>query len=109
MKDIQIFSRETDRKVLLVLFGLGVPALAGCLLPTPFEDSHVRLFDAVLSAALALLVWSGFRLLEPRRYSHKWEIAERTVVPVVWLLLILAFAVWFYHLEQAECEVVANF
>jgi len=106
MKNIQIFSRETDRKALFILFGLGVPALAGSLLPTPFEDSHARLFDAVLSVALAIFVWSGFRLFEPKRYSHKWAIAERTVVPVLWLLLMLAFAVWFYHLDQAKYEMV---
>jgi hypothetical protein len=79
---------------------LAVPAFVGFLLPTPFEDSHARLFDAALSIAVALGVWCGFRLVEPSRYSRRWAIAKVTAVPLVWLLIILGFAVWFHHLEQ---------
>jgi hypothetical protein len=109
MKNIEFYSRETGQKILLILVCLGVSALAGCLLPTPFEDSSARLFDAALSVALAVSVWCGFHLIKPRRYSQKWAIAELTVVPIVWLLLMLALAVWFYHLEQARYEVFESF
>jgi len=102
MKNVQLSSRTTDQSVLLVLFCLGLAALVGCLLPTPFEGSQARCFDAGLSVALAVFVWSAFHLIEPRRYSPKWMIAEFTVIPALWLLIILAFAIWFYHLEQAR-------
>ena len=105
MKSTHLYSRETVQKILIALVCVGVSALAGCLLPTPFEDSHERVFDAALSVALAVFVWCGFHLFEPRRFSRKWAIAELTVVPVIWLLLMLMFAVWFYHLEQARDEV----
>ena len=105
MKSIHFYSRETGQKALLVLVCLGVAALAGCLIPTPFDDSDARLFDAALSVALAVFVWCGFHLIEPRRFSRKWAIAEVAIVPVAWLLLIILFAVWFHHLEQARDEI----
>jgi hypothetical protein len=109
MKTIHFYSRETGQKALLIVGCLGVAALAGSLIPTPFDDFHPRLFDAALSVALAVFAWCGFHLFEPRRFSRKWAIAELTVVPVIWLLLMLVFAVWFYHLEQARYEVFEYF
>jgi hypothetical protein len=109
MKSTQFYSRETVQRILIALACLGVSVFAGCLLPTPFEDSHARVFDAALSVALAVFVWCGFHLFEPRRFSRKWAIAELTVIPVIWLMLMLAFAVWFYHLEQARDEILDYF
>jgi hypothetical protein len=109
MKTTQSSSRETVQKILIALVCLGVSALAGCFLPTPFEDSHARVFDAALSVALAVFVWCGFHLFEPRCFSRKWATAELAVVPVIWLLIMLAFAVWFYHLEQDRYEIFESF
>ena len=104
MKSTYLYSREIIQKILIALVCLGVSALAGCLLPMPFEDSYVRVLDAALSVALVIFVWCGFHLFEPRRFSRKWAIAKLTVVPILWLLLMIVFAVWFYNLEQAGYE-----
>jgi hypothetical protein len=96
MKNIQFTSRKSDLKFLAVI---GFSAVAGFLLPGRFEYSyHAQFFDAIFSVPLALLVWCGFHLIEPTIHSRKWTIAEFTVVPIVWLLLMLALAVWFHHL-----------
>jgi len=100
MKNMQFSSRKADQKVLIVLLCLGIPALVGCFLPPPFAGLLALLFDVVLSVALAVFVWCVFHLIEPRRHSQKWVIAELTIVPAIWLLLMLAVAVWFYHLNM---------
>jgi hypothetical protein len=96
MKNIQITSRKTDLKVLFVVV---FSAVAGFLLPSHFEISYyARFFDAVFSVPVALLVWCAFHLVEPRRHSKKWTVAEFMIVPLVWLLLMVALDVWFHHL-----------
>lgn len=96
MKYIQFSSRRTDIKVLVVV---GFSAVAGWLLPPQFENSyHAVDFDALFAVPLALLVWCVFHLIELSRHGWKWAIAELTVVPIVWLLLMLALDVWLHHL-----------
>jgi len=92
-------SLKMDDKVLIILLCLGFAAFIGCLLPVPFYVS--RVLGGFISVGLAVLVWCVFRLVEPRRYSRKWAIAELMVVPVVWVLLMVAVGVWFYHLGHA--------
>lgn len=105
MNDIQFTSLRSDAKIPIILFCLGISAFVGYLLPTPFDDSRARLFDAAISVILGGFVWAAFRLIEPRRHGQKWMIAEFTVVPLVWVLLMVAIGVWFYHLEQARDEI----
>jgi hypothetical protein len=104
MKDMQFTSLKSDIKVPIVLFCLGFSAFVGYLLPTPFDDSHAQLFDAGVAVILGAFVWAVFHLIEPRRHGQKWMIAEFTVIPFVWVLIILALGVWFYHLQQAREE-----
>jgi len=99
MKNIWFTSRETDWKVLKVFGVVGLSCVAGPLLAAQFEDSFLSLsFDAIVSISVALLVWSVFHLVEPKDHGRKWTIAELTVVPLVWLLLMVTLAVWFHHL-----------
>jgi hypothetical protein len=103
MNNIQFSSRETDRKVLIVLFSLAFSAFVGYLLPTPLDYPGIQFFDAFITVALGVLVWGVFRLLEPaRRYSRTWVIAKNAGIPIVWALLVLVLAVWFYHLNTNE-------
>lgn len=106
MKVRQFSELKTVPKVLVVLFCLIIPVLAGCWMPAPYDDSHARLFDVALSLALAVFVWCGFRLIEPARYSLKWAIAELIIVPVVWFLLILVFAHWFNQMQWDGGEII---
>jgi hypothetical protein len=98
MKSQMFPSLKTDDKVLIILLCLGFAAVIGCLLPAPYDISHA--FGGFISVTFGILVWCLFRLIEPRRYSRRWAIAELTVVPIVWMLLMLALAVWFYHLRH---------
>ena len=99
MKNVQLTSRKTDLRVLLVIV---FPAFAGFLLSMLFEDfPQALLCDAVISIPLALLVWCAFRLVQPSHHSQRWTIAEFTLVPIIWLLLMLAFVAWSHHLWQS--------
>jgi len=108
MNNIQFTSRRTDFKILKVVAVLGISALAGFVLallyegiyPEPFVPIGFAVFfwEAIVSVPLALFVWCSFLLIRPGRYSRKWVIVEWIVVPLVWLLLVLAFDAWVHHL-----------
>ena len=111
MNSIQFASRRTDIRVVAVSGFLGFSVVVGWLLasfllvndPLQFVNLdpvqfRVQFFETVISVSLALLVWCLFLLVRPARYSRKWLIAEWIVVPLVWLLLALAFDVWVHHL-----------
>ena len=103
MKNIQLWSRDIDRKILIVIgafCSLLVAALIGSVLPPPFPFKHITIFDALLTTALLVLVWSVFRVVRPDRYSRKWAVAEAIVIPVVWGLLVGVLAVWFCGLNS---------
>ena len=114
MNNIQFASRRTDIRVVAVSGFLGFSAVAGWLLASFFlvndlepmqpignldrVQFRVQFFEAIISVSLALLVWCSFLFVRPARYGRKWVIAEWIVVPLVWLLLVLAFDVWVHHL-----------
>lgn len=111
MKNIQFASRRTDIRVVAVSGFLGFSAVVGWLLasfslaadPMPFVNLdraqfRLQFFGTIISVSLALLVWCSFLLVRPARYSRKWVIAEWIVVPLVWLLLVLALNAWVLHL-----------
>jgi hypothetical protein len=115
MTKVQLLSRETDWKVLIVVVSLLFSAFVGYLLPTPTVQPTlsvseyppltvycgIRFLDALLTTALLVLVWAVFRLLEPgRRYSRTWVIAKTVGIPVIWLLLVIALGFWFSHLHE---------
>lgn len=106
MNNIQFASRRTDIRVVAVSGFLGFSTVVGWLLASFFDVNELepflpigrlQFFETVLSVSLALSVWCSFLLVRPVRYSRKWVIAERIVVPLVWLLLVLAFDVWVLH------------
>ena len=101
MKSIELSSRETDRKVLIILFSLAFAASVGFVLPTPLDAPGIRLLDALITIALGGLAWGVFHLLEPERYGRKWDIVRIAGIPILWLLLVLALGVWFYLLHTA--------
>lgn len=111
MKYYQFASRRTDIRVVAVSGFLGFSAVSGWLLASFFFANdplqfvnldpvqfRVQIFETLISVSLALLVWCSFLLVRPARYRRKWVIAEWIVVPLVWLLLVLAFHVWFHLL-----------
>jgi hypothetical protein len=102
MKNIQVWSRDTDRKILTAagaVGSLGLAAFIGSVLQPPTPSDHMPLFDGLLTSMLLVLVWSVFQLVRPGQYSHKWAVAQVIVIPVVWGLLVGALAVWFSELN----------
>lgn len=77
MKDIELSSRDTDRKLLIALSSSAFAAFVGFVLPTPFDAPGVRLLDALITLGLGGLFWGVFHLLEPERYGRKWD--NRTI------------------------------
>ena len=111
MKNIQFSSPETDREVLLILrkavfvsLCLGVPALVGFLLPSPFSDPGIRFIDALFSASLGVFAWGIFGIISPGWLNRDWMIAKIAAIPLGWLCFVLALAVWFSHLRSIEGE-----
>jgi len=114
MKNIQLWSRVTDRKILVAigfLCCLAFAAVIGATLPTPAESDAIRFVDAFISTMLLVLVWGGFRLVRPARYRQPWVLAEVIAVPVIWTLLVIALAFWFGQLHDElypEFESIRN-
>ena len=112
MKSIQLYSRETGQKALIILLCLGFPALVGYLLPTPLltEDvPRIQLIDAGIAVALGVFVWGVFCLIEPRRHGRRWLIAKLVGIPIIWLILVLILAVWFHRLHESYFEFYETF
>ena len=104
MKNILLWSRTTDRKILLaagVLCALALALAVGLALPAPEGCDAVRLLNGFIAAMLLVLVWASFRLARPCRYSHKWVVAEAWVVPVAWALLVAALGFWCFHSQRS--------
>ena len=104
MKNIELWSRATDRKILIGLglaFCLGVAAFAGWLLPEPVQVGNIQLLGAFITVMLLVFVWAGFRLLRPLWYRRGWVIAEIITVPLTWALLVVLLGLWFAHLNGA--------
>lgn len=101
-KDVHFILLRPDVKIPMILFWLGTFAFVGYLLPAPFADSYIQLFDIAISVVLGVLAWCLFRLIAPIQHGGKWVIAELTIVPLIWLSTIIATGVWFLHLQQAR-------
>jgi hypothetical protein len=104
MKNIELWSREIDWKILIfagAFCSLALAALVGSALPPPIPFRQTPLLGGLLTTALLVFVWSLFHLVRPERYSRKWAVAEAIVIPVVWGLFVGALAVWFSGLNAA--------
>ncbi len=100
MKNVLLWSRAADGKILTRMGYISFVALAGftgLLLPAPTEASP--LVGSIISATLLVLVWAVLHLVQPRRPSHKWVVAKRIVIPTIWVLLMVAVALWFSRLH----------
>lgn len=112
MRNIRFSSRETDSKALAVIGALAVSGIIGYLLPTPVfpgQILHIQIIDAIIAIGLAVFVWSVFRLVEPRRYGQRWMVAKIIGIPFVWLLLVVALALLFYHSQKVEEHLIFFF
>lgn len=99
MKKIVFWPRAVDWKILSGVGCLAVAGLVGAVLPgpSPFDDNSFLM--GCVAAFLLVSVWSCFRLVRPTLYSRKWVSAEFIAVPVVWILLVAALGLWFWHLR----------
>ena len=107
MNNIILWSRGTDRKILAtlgVICGLLFAAFVGSIIPSPGPSESFAFVNAAITTSLLLFIWLGFRLLRPIRYDRRWLIGEFIAVPLLWLLLVVALAIWFHHLHGASDE-----
>ena len=102
MRATQVWSRETDRKILV---GLGCLALAsgvGFLLPEPVEG--LRLLNVFIASVVLVFVWGVFRILQPMQYGRVWLKGELFAVLSTWIVLMIAVGIWFAHLERTAAR-----
>ena len=108
MKNVELWPRDTDRKILVAASTLSVvafAALVGAWLPTPQAVVHLDGLSSLITAALLVFVWGAFRSVRPVRYTQTWIVAEFVAVPVIWTLLVVALALWFHHLSGVLEEI----
>jgi hypothetical protein len=107
MKNIQLSSLETDRKMLFaswVAACLASSALVGYFLAAQLGGVWLRLVGSIVGVALGVFVWGLFRLLQPARHGRAWTLGKTIGIPLVWLLLATALAFWIYHNNAAYWE-----
>ena len=103
MKNVELWSRQTDRKILIACGSLCLVVVAGLVLPDPVPVASSGLFGVVIATGLMVFVWGGFHVVCPARWSRHWTVAKFIAVPLGWLLLVVAAGLWFSHL-RAESE-----
>lgn len=116
MKNIVIWSREIDLKIAQVVAGIAVLSLAGIIiLPLlsllPDDPSRVQTACALVAVPLGVLVWAVFELFKPSSFTpnwRRWLIAELGVVPILWLVAIIVFAVWWQHLIANDSQALPH-
>ena len=103
MKNIQLTQRENDLAITKVMGYLAMAGVIGLFLtPPPNGIDQLPLINGAISLAIALLVWSTFKLIEPLRYSRNWQIAKVIFVPLFWLLLVAAIDLGIYYAIQGD-------
>jgi hypothetical protein len=93
MKNVEIWSRATDRNILTGLRWVGVlllAAMVGYAYPTE-PIYNLAPVDALITSLLLILVWGCFHVLQPSRPGPTWRILEGVGVPAVWMLLVAIF------------------
>jgi hypothetical protein len=93
MNNIQIWPRQVDFKILKILSTLGLllfAAFVGTLLPAP--SNEIMILNMCITACLGITAWSAFNIIEPVNYDKRWNNREMVAVPIVWILLVLVFA-----------------
>lgn len=121
MSDIHLSSEKIDRKFFQVsalaaffLFAAGF----GCFSVSSVRGEWWQSFslwrfavlnwassiNAGISVGLALLTWSVFRLFRPLHPNRNWRIAEVILVPLCWLVLLLAVDALVAWLSQRSLQ-----
>lgn len=105
MSTKQTWSHALGWKILFAAAYLGFAAAVSfniSLLALWGSDSDGLLsgIEVLVTTALAVPVWAVFRLVRPDRWSRRWSVAEFVAVPVVWLILAVALAFWFHHINR---------
>ena len=59
---------------------------------------------ASLGLGLGVYVWGVFRILEPVRFNQNWAVAKVVGIPIVWLVLVITFAVLIDLNEKADFD-----
>ncbi len=107
MNNIQIWSRETDLKLLRNLATAGIvlfAAFVGALVPMPVQSTAITILYMAISVSLGIFAWGIFNIMKPLYYDKRWEIGEMIVVPLTWILLVSVLALCFFHYESAWKE-----
>jgi len=102
MKNVQLWPHYTDRNVVIVACGLSILAFAafvGSLIPSPEGAEDFHWLNSLIAVDLLIFVWAGFHMFRPTDYGRKWIVAEPVAVPAVWVLFVVALAIWFNELQ----------
>ena len=92
---------------LVVLVYVGIPILTTYLIspPKPFQtDASVWLSGGITSAVLGVLAWGIVNLAEPVRYYRNWTMVKMIGLPMVWLLLVLLWGMFFQYFLNQELQ-----
>ena len=103
MKDIVLTSVKSDSRLLLLASIIAIPVapeLIAYLYPGTSEAFSWHLTNVFLSASLGVFAWACFRFAEPRRCGQNWRLMKLVGIPAVWLLLLIALAVFVHRAEQ---------
>jgi hypothetical protein len=76
------------RQLLIRTVSLGCAAAIGYCLRPPLYVSNIRLFDALFSCLLAIMIWGVFHLLGLHRLSGRRALATGAISALVWALLL---------------------
>lgn len=108
MKNVELWPRSTDRKILAVTCIPGVVAFAaliGMWIPILGPAEDLQWVNGLAAGALLAFVWGVFRIVRPVRYRRKWVVAEFVAVPIIWVLLVIALALGFDHVHSGWYEI----
>ena len=97
------------KRVLALICILTLSTVVGMMLPRPFpEDLAPRawFFGPFLSAAIAVMGWGAFRLLQPTRARCSRELASAQMLTIatIWFLLVVLIGLWFAQIRDQNDE-----
>ena len=106
MKNVDLWTRDTDRAILAGLGALGIWVVAavigGWILSSVHDD--LLWIAATIAGALFVFVWGGYNIVRPTRYSSSWKNAQYIAIPIMWGLLLAALTTCFQHMYVAPPE-----
>ena len=99
MKNLQLWSRSTDRKILTFfcsVCALAFASFVGYAYPTS-ELENLHVINAFITGISLIFVWGVSGLLRPAHASQTWKTAEAFAVPLIWMLLAVLFLLWLHN------------